>query len=79
MCSVKQAKQGDLLRRATALGPPAMAKVQLARQDEFRGSGQRSVGCRMLYVINDQEFHSAFGRLQLEPELFLHGHEHGRT
>ncbi len=52
---------------------------QLAGRDEFRGPGQRSVGCRMLYVIYDQEFHRAFGRLQLEPELFLHGDEHGRT
>src|ERR1700744_5901068 len=37
---------------------------------------QRSVGLRMLDVIYDQEFHYAFRRFQLEPELLLQRDEH---
>jgi hypothetical protein len=51
---------------------------RLHSTERSRGHGPRSVGCWMLYVIYDQEFHRPLGRFELQPELFLHGDEHGR-
>jgi hypothetical protein len=56
-------------------GHPLRLRRTHQRSESFISYSTRSVRCRRLDVVDHDDFDGAFGRLQLEAELFLEGCE----